>query len=57
MEYTSDTIVIPVRLFQMYTYDPRIELFAAISTIFIGLTALLVVGLRYAGIRFYELRT
>jgi len=55
MTYTADTVVIPIRLFQMYTYDPNIEVLAAISTIFVGLTMLVVLALRYAGVTFYEL--
>lgn len=55
MTYTADTVVIPVKLFQLYMYRPNIELVAAISTIFIGLTLVLVLALRYFGIRFYEL--
>ncbi|WP_340100219.1 hypothetical protein [Salinibaculum salinum] len=39
----------------MYTYDPNIEVLAAISTIFVGLTMLVVLALRYAGVTFYEL--
>jgi iron(III) transport system permease protein len=55
MTYTADTVVIPIRLFQMYTYDPNIEVLAAISTVFVGLTMLVVLALRSAGITFYEL--
>ncbi|MDS0281649.1 ABC transporter permease [Haloarcula onubensis] len=57
MTYTTDTVVIPVKLFELYMYRPNIELVSAISTIFIGLTVALVVALRYLGIRFYELGT
>jgi iron(III) transport system permease protein len=55
MTYTTDTIVIPVRLFQLYMYQPNIELVSAISTLFIAMTLVLVVVLRRLGITFYEL--
>jgi iron(III) transport system permease protein len=55
MVYTSDTVVIPVKLFELYMFRPDIELVAAISTIFIALTMLLVLVLRAFGIRFYAL--
>jgi len=55
MTYTADTVVIPVKLFQLYMYQPNIELVAAISTVFIGLTIVLVLSLRRFGITFYEL--
>lgn len=53
--YTSDTVVIPVRLYQLYMYDPDIALVAAISSIFILLTVGSLLGLRRLGITFYEL--
>jgi iron(III) transport system permease protein len=56
MTYTTDTVVVPVKLFELYMYRPNIELVSAISTIFIALTVALVVALRYLGITFYELR-
>ena len=55
MTYTTDTVVIPVKLFELYMYQPNIELVSAISTVFIGLTVVLVVVLRQFGITFYEL--
>jgi iron(III) transport system permease protein len=55
MTYTTDTIVIPVRLFQLYMYQPNIELVSAISSVFIAMTLVLVVVLRRLGITFYEL--
>jgi len=55
MTYSSNTIVIPVELFQIYTYSTDITLVAAISTIFILLTVVFLVGLRLTGLRFYEL--
>jgi iron(III) transport system permease protein len=55
MTYTSDTVVIPIELFQLYMYEPALALVAAISVILILLTTLLVIGLRMVGIRFYEL--
>jgi iron(III) transport system permease protein len=48
-------IPIPIRLFQMYTYNPNTEVFAAISTIFVGLTMVVVLAMRAAGITVYEL--
>ena len=53
--YTSDTVVIPVRLYQLYKYDPNITLVAAISSIFILLTVGSLLGLRWVGVTFYEL--
>jgi len=55
MTYTTDTVVIPVKLFQLYMYEPALSLVSAISTIFVALTVLLVLGMRLAGITFYEL--
>ena len=55
MTYTTDTVVIPVKLFQLYMYRPNIELVSAISTVFIGMTVVLVLLLRVFGITFYEL--
>ena len=55
MTYTTDTVVIPVKLFQLYMYEPALSLVTAISTIFVALTVLLVLGMRLAGITFYEL--
>lgn len=55
MTYTADTVVVPVKLFQLYMYQPNIELVAAISVVFIGLTVALVLLLRQFGITFYEL--
>jgi iron(III) transport system permease protein len=55
MTYTADTEVIPVKLFQLYMYEPALALVSAISTIFIALTVLVVLVMRYFGITFYEL--
>ncbi|MFB6110246.1 MAG: ABC transporter permease [Halodesulfurarchaeum sp.] len=55
MTYTSDTVVIPVKLFQLYISQPAMALISAISCIFIGLTVVGVVLLRLSGITFYEL--
>jgi iron(III) transport system permease protein len=55
MTYTTDTVVIPVKLFQLYMYEPALSLVAAISTIFVVLTVLLVLAMRLAGITFYDL--
>jgi iron(III) transport system permease protein len=55
MTYTTDTIVVPVKLFELYMYQPNIELVSAISTVFIGGTVVLVLALRALGITFYEL--
>jgi iron(III) transport system permease protein len=55
MTYTSQTVVIPVKLFEIYTYSSDITLVAAISSLFILLTVLFLVGLRLTGITFYEL--
>lgn len=55
MTYSTDTVVIPVKLFQLYMFRPNLELVAAISTIFVWMTLLVLVGLRYYGITFYEL--
>lgn len=55
MTYTSDTEVIPVKLFQLYMFEPALALVSAISTIFIALTVLAVLVMRYFGITFYEL--
>ncbi len=55
MTYTSDTVVIPVKLFQLYMFEPALALISAISTIFIAMTVVFVLALRYFGITFYEL--
>ena len=39
----------------MYTYNPNIEVFAAISSIFVGLTVFVVLAMRSADIIFYDL--
>ncbi|MEF8885229.1 MAG: iron ABC transporter permease [Haloarculaceae archaeon] len=55
MTYSSNTVVVPVKLFQFYMYRPNIELVSAISTVFIGMTLVLLLGLRTVGITFYDL--
>jgi iron(III) transport system permease protein len=55
MTYTSDTVVVPVRLFQLYSFGPGLAPVAAISSIFIFLTVGFLLVLRRNGIRFYEL--
>jgi len=55
MTYSSDTVVIPVELFQLYMYEPALSLVAAISTVFVGLTVVFVLAMRVCGITFYEL--
>ena len=55
MTYTSDTMVLPVRLYQLYMYDPDIAVVAAISSFFILLTMGSLLALRRMGITFYEL--
>jgi len=55
MTYTSDTVVVPVRLFQLYSFGPGLAPVAAISSIFIFLTVGFLLILRRNGIRFYEL--
>lgn len=55
MTYTSDTVVIPVELYQLYMFEPALALVSAISTVFIALTVLVVLVMRYFGITFYEL--
>lgn len=55
MTYTSDTVVIPVKLYQLYKFEPQIALVSAMSTIIIGLTLLFVLGMRYFGVTFYKL--
>lgn len=55
MVYTSDTVVIPVKLFQLYMYRPELALVSAISTIIIALSVALVLAFRRFGITFYEL--
>lgn len=55
MTHTADTVVIPVKLFRLYMYEPALALVSAISTIFVALTVLLVLGMRFYGITFYEL--
>jgi len=54
MTYTTDTVVVPVKLFQLYMFRPSIELVSAISTLIVGLTVLLLLGLRALGITFYD---
>lgn len=55
MTYTTDTVVIPVKLFRLYMYRPNIELVSAISTTFIALTLLLMIVMHHFGIRFYDM--
>lgn len=55
MTYTADTVVVPVKLYQLYISGPSMSIVAAISLMFIGLTVLTVVALRLFGITFYDL--
>jgi len=55
MTYTSDTVVVPVKLYQMYMFEPQIARVSAISTIIILLTLVAVLGLRSVGVTFYDL--
>jgi iron(III) transport system permease protein len=55
MTYTSETTVLPVELFFMYTREASYGLVAAISTIFIAVTMGLLLLMRRFGITFYEM--
>lgn len=55
MTYQTGTEVIAVEVFVLYTREANIELVSAISTIFIGLTLLVLLVFRAAGITFYDL--
>jgi len=55
MTYTVDSVVIPIKLVRWYLYRPNLQLLSAVSTLFVFMTMLLIVALRYAGVTFYEL--
>ncbi|MFW5905329.1 MAG: ABC transporter permease [archaeon] len=55
MTYTADTVVLPVKLYQLYMFQPDLSLVAAISSHFIVLTIALLLGLRLLGVTFYDL--
>jgi len=55
MTYTTGTEVLPVTLFNLWTKDANIELVSAISTVFIGLTLLVLLLFRAQGITFYRI--
>lgn len=55
MTYQTGTEMISVEVFILYTRSANIELVAAISTIFIGLTVLLLLVFRSFGVTFYKL--
>jgi iron(III) transport system permease protein len=55
MTYTTGTEVVPVTVFTLWTKDANLELVSAVSTIFIGLTLLVLLALRSRGITFYKL--
>lgn len=55
MTYTSDTIVLPVELYQLYSERANIEVVSAVSVLFVGFAMLVVVAFRLTGITFYEL--
>jgi len=53
--YSPGTEVISVRLFNIYMNQADLELVSAISTLFIGLMFLILLGLRGLGVTFYEI--
>ena len=55
MTYSSDTIVIPVELFNRFYTDAALDELAAISTLLVGMTVLLILALRRTGVTFYEM--
>jgi iron(III) transport system permease protein len=55
MTYSSDTIVIPVELFNRFYTDAALDELAAISTLLVGMTVGLILALRSAGVTFYEM--
>ena len=55
MTYQAGTEVIAVDVFLLYTREANIELVSAISTIFIGLTLVALLGFRAFGKTFYDL--
>ncbi len=55
MTYTTGTEVLPVTVFNLWTKSANLELVSAISTIFIGLTLLVLLLFRVQGITFYQI--
>jgi iron(III) transport system permease protein len=55
MTYSSDSNVVPVELFRRFYTDAALDEVAAIATLLVGMTVLLVLALRWAGITFYEM--
>ncbi|WP_436925054.1 ABC transporter permease [Halosimplex amylolyticum] len=55
MVYSSDTMVIPVTVFNVYMNTANVELVSAISTLFVGMTFLVLLSLRLFGVSFHDM--
>ncbi|WP_415383404.1 ABC transporter permease [Halosimplex sp. TS25] len=55
MVYSSDTMVIPVKVFNVYMNTANVELVSAISTLFVGMTFLVLLSLRLFGVSFHDM--
>ncbi|WP_436909108.1 ABC transporter permease subunit [Halosimplex marinum] len=55
MVYSSDTMVVPVKVFNIYMNTANVELVSAISTVFVGLTFLVLLSLRLVGVSFHDM--
>ena len=55
MTYTTDTEVVPIAIFNIYKQQANIEFISAVSTLFIGMMAIVIGIFRYYGLTFYEM--
>lgn len=55
MTYSTNTIVIPVELFNRFYLAAALDELAAISTLLVGITIILILALRKAGVTFYKM--
>ena len=56
MTYTSGTEVIAIEVFHLWMKEANLELVSALSTLFIGMTFCILLGLRRIGISFHDLQ-
>ena len=55
MTYTEDTRVVPVDIFDIYYQQANLEFVSAVSTVFVGLTLVILLLFRLFGMTFYDM--
>ncbi|WP_418281709.1 ABC transporter permease [Halorubrum sp. DTA98] len=55
MTYSTGTEVIPVEVFTLYTRGAELELVSAISTLFVAVTVVVLLALRWFGVTIYDM--